>query len=145
MLVYLILIPSLLWLYVTFIRKSPLDALPGPRRLPFVGNALQVDERSAHNTFFEWAQKYGPVFRIKMFNDDAVMISGWKELHDMCVKRGKEFAGRPQCFRYQVKTDRYFFNDSKGYIVFVRCCEHADVCLLYGPALVVKGQLPWER
>ena len=102
MLVYMILIPTLLWLYVVFIRKSPLDAIPGPNQLPFVGNALQLDPKRPHNTFFEWAKKYGPVFRVKLFNVDFIMISCAKELHDILVTNGKDFAGRPDSFRFKV-------------------------------------------
>ena len=102
MLVYIILIPTLLWLYVVFRRKSPLDAIPGPNQLPFVGNALQLDRKRPQNTFLEWAKKYGPVLRVKLFNDDFILISGAKELHEILVTNGKDFAGRPDSFRLKV-------------------------------------------
>ena len=39
---------------------------PGPRGLPFFGNAFQLDKNAPHETATGWSDKYGDVFRIKV-------------------------------------------------------------------------------
>ena len=89
---------TLLWLYMVFIRKSPLDGIPGPKPVPFVGNALQLDDKHAHNTLFQWAKQYSPLYRLKLFNEEIVVVIGAKEIHEVLVCNGKTFAGRPHSF-----------------------------------------------
>lgn len=43
-----------------------LDDLPGPRRLPVVGNALQILPSRLHLTAERWCRTYGPVFRFDL-------------------------------------------------------------------------------
>ena len=40
--------------------------LPGPRGLPIVGNALQLDRDRLHQTVEGWARQYGPFFRFRL-------------------------------------------------------------------------------
>lgn len=40
--------------------------LPGPRGLPFVGNALQVDRGRLHQSVEAWSREFGPFFRFKL-------------------------------------------------------------------------------
>ena len=39
---------------------------PGPRGLPFFGNAFQLDRNAPHETATGWSDKYGDVFKIKV-------------------------------------------------------------------------------
>lgn len=43
-----------------------LGDLPGPRRLPLIGNAHQVKSASLHLTIEEWCERYGPIFRFDL-------------------------------------------------------------------------------
>lgn len=43
-----------------------LDELPGPRRLPLIGNIHQLHGRSAHRDVEQWAQRYGPFFHFRL-------------------------------------------------------------------------------
>lgn len=49
--------------------------LPGPRGLPFLGNVLQLNLSRLHLDLERWADKYGAVYRIKLFNKDAIVLS----------------------------------------------------------------------
>jgi len=50
-------------LYVYLVR---IEALPGPRGLPVVGNLLQIDTASLHLTAEKWSRKYGDYFRFRI-------------------------------------------------------------------------------
>jgi cytochrome P450 len=39
--------------------------LPGPRGLPLLGNALQLDSEKAHLQMEQWSREFGPYFRLK--------------------------------------------------------------------------------
>jgi hypothetical protein len=45
--------------YVTYSYLSNRHAPPGPPRLPFLGNVLQVPSKMQFMRFTEWSQKYG--------------------------------------------------------------------------------------
>jgi cytochrome P450 len=40
--------------------------LPGPRALPLLGNALQLERTRIHQTMEQWSRQYGPLFRISL-------------------------------------------------------------------------------
>lgn len=44
--------------------RRRVEDLPGPRRLPILGNALQLDVPRLHLVFEEWARTYGPLYTI---------------------------------------------------------------------------------
>ncbi len=41
-----------------------LDEIPGPRGLPLVGNAFDIDATNPIEGFMEMAGEYGPIFRL---------------------------------------------------------------------------------
>ncbi len=43
-----------------------IDDLPGPRGLPIVGNAFQLDRGRLHQTVEAWAREFGPFFRFRL-------------------------------------------------------------------------------
>ncbi len=43
-----------------------LAELPGPRGLPFIGNALQIDAGRLHLRLEQWAREFGPYYRLKL-------------------------------------------------------------------------------
>jgi len=53
-----------LWLAVrTMIRGKPdLPYPPGPKRLPIIGNALDIDLKEPHVRYTEWGKTYGLYF-----------------------------------------------------------------------------------
>jgi cytochrome P450 len=49
--------------------------LPGPRGLPLLGNALQIDSASLHLTAEKWSRTYGEVFRFRIGPRQLVVLS----------------------------------------------------------------------
>ena len=51
-----------------------IDDLPGPRGLPLLGNALQIDASSFHLQLEEWCREYGPYFQVRVGGRRYVVI-----------------------------------------------------------------------
>ena len=92
-------------------KHKPLT-LPGPKGLPFVGNILQLDNKSPHAHLTEWAKQYGGVYSINLMGDNWVVVSSYDALHEILVKRGPEFSNRPTIFR----SNYFFFGNSRNSI-----------------------------
>jgi cytochrome P450 len=50
------------------------DDLPGPRGLPLLGNALQIDGPRFHLQLEQWCRDYGPYFRFRIGGRRFVVI-----------------------------------------------------------------------
>ncbi|HLL20271.1 MAG TPA: cytochrome P450 [Rubrivivax sp.] len=51
------------------------DSLPGPRGLPLLGNALQLDNPRLHQQLEAWADQYGPFFQFSIAGRKIVVVS----------------------------------------------------------------------
>lgn len=49
-----------------YVSRVRIEALPGPRGLPVVGNLLQIDTASLHLTAEKWSREYGDCFRFRI-------------------------------------------------------------------------------
>ena len=49
--------------------------LPGPRGLPLLGNALQIQRERLHRTAEQWAREYGEVYRFRIGAREFVVVS----------------------------------------------------------------------
>ncbi|OSX58539.1 hypothetical protein POSPLADRAFT_1152453 [Postia placenta MAD-698-R-SB12] len=68
---------------------------PGPRRLLFVGNVLQIPMEYQSRTFGEWGQKYGDIIYIKLFHTPAIVLNSVKVAQDLLAKRSSKYSDRP--------------------------------------------------
>jgi cytochrome P450/nitrite reductase/ring-hydroxylating ferredoxin subunit len=69
-----------------------LDQLPGPRPLPLLGNALQLEPNRLHLILEEWARAYGPVYTYSMGSQRVVAIAD-PDLNEQVLR------ARPESFR----------------------------------------------
>ncbi|MBT2303437.1 cytochrome P450 [Variovorax paradoxus] len=49
--------------------------LPGPRGLPLLGNALQIERERLHQKVEQWAREYGETYRFRIASREFVVIS----------------------------------------------------------------------
>jgi cytochrome P450 len=73
-------------------RLCSLDALPGPRALPLVGNLLSVRPDRFHLLLEQWARRYGPLLVYRLGRQRILLVS------DPALAR-QVFRERPATFR----------------------------------------------
>ncbi|XP_053390092.1 vitamin D(3) 25-hydroxylase-like, partial [Mercenaria mercenaria] len=56
-------------------RKLRGDAINGPKGLPIVGNILEINDKTIHFKFTDYAQKFGEIFRLKMLMDNVIVLN----------------------------------------------------------------------
>lgn len=71
-----------------------LRSLPGPRGWPVLGNVLEFQGKTMHETLRQWAVEYGPVFRFRFFWLDVVIINSLEGIQEAFLEKGYDFAGR---------------------------------------------------
>jgi cytochrome P450/nitrite reductase/ring-hydroxylating ferredoxin subunit len=81
--------------------RRRIDDLPGPRRLPVLGNALQIDVDRLHLILEDWARTYGPVFRVQAGKRRMVGVSD-PELIEQLLR------ARPETFRRDSRVEPVF-------------------------------------
>jgi cytochrome P450 len=52
-----------------------LSDLPGPRRLPLIGNLHQMDTARMHHAMETWSERYGPYFRFRVGRRELLAVS----------------------------------------------------------------------
>ncbi|WP_077001248.1 cytochrome P450 [Variovorax sp. KK3] len=52
-----------------------ISELPGPRGLPLLGNALQIERERLHRQVEQWAHEYGEMYRFRIASREFVVIS----------------------------------------------------------------------
>lgn len=48
-------------------RKYPLQAIPGPKPFPIIGNVYEMVQIEAVDLFLKWCAEYGKIFKYKVF------------------------------------------------------------------------------
>jgi cytochrome P450 len=72
--------------------KRKLSDLPGPRGLPLIGNALQLDPSRLHLILEDWARRFGPMYRVALGPTQVMVLSDLEQAQPL-------FAERPDGFR----------------------------------------------
>lgn len=79
--------------------RRRIEGLPGPRPLPFFGNALSLDRARPYVTFTRWSRVYGDVYQARLFGQPVVVLSGFEAIQEaFSGARARDFAGRPKRF-----------------------------------------------
>ncbi|KAK4486406.1 hypothetical protein RD792_009080 [Penstemon davidsonii] len=88
---------AVLWFFLFFIRnlstnKSP-PLPPGPKGLPLVGNLLSLDPE-LHTYFSNLAQKYGPIYKLKLGQKIGIVITSPAIAKEVLKDQDTTFANR---------------------------------------------------
>ena len=131
-----VLLGILAWWYLTLPKRLQ---LPYPKGLPFLGNVFQMQPHRYHLRLDEWAQELGSVFALRLFSQNAVVVSDYENLKDILITRGNVFGGRPQdSFRLDLfshgKQDVVFSNPDAKFWSAVRKIVHGHLKLHSGGA-----------
>lgn len=68
---------------------------PGPRRLFFLGNVLQIPMEYQYRRFGEWGEKYGDIIHIRLFRTPAIVLNSVKAAQDLMAKKSPKYSDRP--------------------------------------------------
>jgi cytochrome P450/nitrite reductase/ring-hydroxylating ferredoxin subunit len=82
-------------------KRRPLRLVPGPRGMPWLGNALQLDLRRLHEQAEEWIATYGPLYVIRVGRERTLVVAD-PELAQQV------FRSRPETFRRTRKLEQVF-------------------------------------
>ncbi|XP_017901051.1 PREDICTED: cytochrome P450 2J2-like [Capra hircus] len=83
-------------LFVDFMkRRHPKNYPPGPPRLPFVGNLLQLDPKKGHLVLQEFMKKYGNIFSLDLGSFPSILLTGLPLIKEALVHQGQNFSNRP--------------------------------------------------
>lgn len=96
----------LLWVTRTKIPEG-LQALPGPKPLPLIGNVLELG-RNPHLSLTALSKRYGPVFQVQIGTRPVAVLGSSEVVRQALIKQGEEFAGRPDLYSFR------FINDGKS-------------------------------
>ncbi|EIW85932.1 cytochrome P450 [Coniophora puteana RWD-64-598 SS2] len=76
--------------------KGSLPYLPGPKLLPLLGAALDVDAASPWLTYMQWGAKYGDIIYCRFFNRHVVVLNSVKVADDLMERRSRIYSDRPK-------------------------------------------------
>jgi cytochrome P450 len=68
-----------------------IEDLPRPRGLPLLGNALQLDPARLHLQMEEWAQQFGPFYRVAAAHRQFLVVADLDTIHQVLRDRPDGF------------------------------------------------------
>ncbi|KAI0792989.1 cytochrome P450 [Irpex lacteus] len=92
-----ITIGAVTWIVYWYLRRR--RALPGPPRLPLLGNLLQVPLRSQFIPYTDWSRKYvGPIYSLNLLGRETIILNNFEVAGDLLDRCSNIYNSRP----YQV-------------------------------------------
>ncbi|KDR82192.1 hypothetical protein GALMADRAFT_276748 [Galerina marginata CBS 339.88] len=86
----------LTWLvYSTILRKQHPPLFPGPKGLPFIGNAHQLG-KNQWIQYTEWHRKFGPVYSLNFAGQPVIVVGTAKAAADLLERRSAIYSDRPR-------------------------------------------------
>ncbi|PPQ72980.1 hypothetical protein CVT25_004560 [Psilocybe cyanescens] len=74
-------------------KSEPLP--PGPRKLPLIGNFLDMPSSQEWFTFTEWGKKWGDIVSISVFSQQIVILNTIDQAIEMLDKKSSIYSDRP--------------------------------------------------
>ncbi|KAI6006539.1 cytochrome P450 [Pisolithus orientalis] len=86
---------------------SKLPYPPGPKGLPFIGNALDIDRKRPHLTYAQWGKTYGDIVYTRSLGQDIVVVNSEKTARILADGRSAIYADRFRSSIFRIYgTDR---------------------------------------
>ena len=104
---YVLIITIVVGLVTLVMKQRHRLKLPGPPRLPLVGNVLQMGTtkvRRSDEVLADWTKQYGPAYTVNVFGTEWVFVGGYDEIYEVMITKGRSFAGRHKWYRYGYAT-----------------------------------------
>ncbi|OAX32460.1 cytochrome P450, partial [Rhizopogon vinicolor AM-OR11-026] len=84
-------------------KSSSLPLPPGPPRIPFLGNALDIDISEPHVTYTRWGHQYGDIIYSRLLGQDYIIVNSEKVARTLSdTRRSAVHASRPQLSIYKL-------------------------------------------
>ncbi|KDR83250.1 hypothetical protein GALMADRAFT_876216 [Galerina marginata CBS 339.88] len=85
-----------LWLYVRNSRRSTLPYPPGPRKLPILGNLLDIPTSLEWETYVRWGKEYNSdIIHLKAAGKDIIVLNSLSAAVELLEKRSSIYSSRP--------------------------------------------------
>lgn len=79
--------------------KARIPGLPGPPRLPLVGNLHQLRSNAAQK-YRDWAKEYGPVYQIQLGNVPVLLVNSAAAARTILGTNSAATASRPELYTF---------------------------------------------
>ncbi|KIK24046.1 hypothetical protein PISMIDRAFT_678527 [Pisolithus microcarpus 441] len=83
-------------------KRSDLPYPPGPKRLPVIGNAFDIDLKEPHVTYTQWAKIYGDIVYSRIFGQDIVIVNSERTARLLADQRSSIYSDRPHSPIYRL-------------------------------------------
>ncbi|KDR69251.1 hypothetical protein GALMADRAFT_104206 [Galerina marginata CBS 339.88] len=96
--IFLAILAVTVFVYVrnSNLKRSALPYPPGPRKLPLLGNALDIPARFEWETYARWAKEYkSDIIHLTAAGNNIVVLNSYKAAVDLLEKRSSTYSSRP--------------------------------------------------
>ena len=84
------------WLRSIHANPKRLPYPPGPKPLPFIGNAFEMPTSYHWLGFTEWAKEYGDIVHVQAFGKHVVILNSIEAVEDLLEQKSAIYSDRPR-------------------------------------------------